>query len=293
MQPARTVAALHDLSGVGRCALTVVIPVISAMGVQVIPAPTAVLSAHTAFPDFASADLTDYLERCLDKWCEMGLAFDCVYTGYLASVRQEEIARRFMARQPGARRVVDPVLGDDGRMYRALPREMPAAMRRLCAGADIITPNLTEAALLTGTPLPPAGAGALGTNETRMRCQLPQLRALLERLLALGPKTALITGVPLEDVHVNAWMAQDGNVQLAEYEPVPASYPGTGDLFASVLAGALTRGEVLADAVRRATGFVRDVMRRTLACGTEPVYGVQLEQALGALIPPEAERADA
>ena len=169
MEPAKTVAALHDLSGVGRCALTVVIPVISAMGAQVIPAPTAVLSAHTAFSDFASVDLTDYLEQCLDKWCEMGLSFDCIYTGYMASVRQEEIARRFMARQPGARRVVDPVLGDDGRMYRALPREMPEAMRRLCAGADVITPNLTEAALLTGAPLPEPGKGAPGTNETRAR----------------------------------------------------------------------------------------------------------------------------
>ena len=285
MQPARTVAALHDLSGVGRCALTVVIPVISAMGVQVIPAPTAALSAHTAFPDFVGVDLTDYLERCLDKWCEMGLTFDCVYTGYLATVRQEEIARRFLARQSGARRVVDPVLGDDGRMYRALPREMPQAMRRLCAGADVVTPNLTEAALLTGAKPPEPGRGALGTNESRERYRLPQLRALLEGLLALGPKVALVTGVPLEDVHVNAWMGADGALRLCEYEPVPASYPGTGDLFASVLAGALTRGEALEAAVRRATDFVRDVMRRTLECGTEPVYGVQLEPALGALTP--------
>lgn len=284
MEPAKTVAALHDLSGVGRCALTVVIPVISAMGAQVIPAPTAVLSAHTAFSDFASVDLTDYLEQCLDKWCEMELSFDCIYTGYMASVRQEEIARRFMARQPGARRVVDPVLGDDGRMYRALPREMPEAMRRLCAGADVITPNLTEAALLTGAPLPEPGKGAPGTNETRARYRLSELRALLEGLMALGPKVALVTGVPLEDVHANVWMGEDGGVRVCEYEPVHASYPGTGDLFASVLTGALTRGDSFEEAVGLATRFVRDVMRRTLECGTEPVYGVQLEKSLGALM---------
>ena len=150
MNPAKTVAALHDLSGVGRCALTVAIPVISAMGLQVIPAPTAVLSAHTAFPDYVGLDLTDYLEGCLEKWCEMGLKFDCIYTGYMASVRQEEIARRFMDAQPQAIKVVDPVLGDDGVMYRALPKDMPEAMKKLCRSADVITPNWTEAMLQTG-----------------------------------------------------------------------------------------------------------------------------------------------
>lgn len=284
MNPAKTVAALHDLSGVGRCALTVAIPVISAMGLQVIPAPTAVLSAHTAFPDYVGLDLTDYLEGCLEKWCEMGMKFDCIYTGYMASVRQEEIARRFMDRQPQAIKVVDPVLGDDGVMYRALPKDMPEAMKRLCRGADVITPNWTEAVLLTGGKGIAAGKNAL--PGTRISCESvtrAQVEEMLEKLMHLGPKTVLLTGVVMDDAHVNAWMGENGRVELVEYEPVHASFPGTGDLFASVLTGALTKGKSLADAVRLATDYVRQTMIHTVNCKTEPVYGVQLEQTLGLL----------
>lgn len=284
MKPAKTVAALHDLSGVGRCALTVAIPVISAMGVQVIPAPTAALSAHTAFPNFVALDLTDYLDQCLGKWCEMGLRFDCIYTGYMASVRQEEIARRFMDLQPQALRVIDPVLGDDGVMYRALPKDMPEAMRRLCRDADVITPNLTEAALLTGKPCRASDlSGAVGTNLGREAMTGSELEELLNRLMDLGPKTALITGVRLEDAYVNAWMSGDGKMLFRAYSPVAASFPGTGDLFASVLTGALVRGRAFGDAVGLATDYVRETMLRTIACGTEPIFGVQLEQTLGML----------
>ncbi len=281
MNPAKTVAALHDLSGVGRCALTVAIPVISAMGLQVIPAPTAALSAHTAFPDYVGLDLTDYLDACLNKWCEMGLRFDCIYTGYMASVRQEEIARRFMDAQPGAIKVVDPVLGDDGVMYRALPKDMPQAMRRLCKGADVITPNWTEAVLLTGGNGIPAGKDALpGTRIQVDGVSEGELRSMLERLMELGPKKALLTGVVLEDRHVNAWMEQDGRVRMLEYQPVQAGFPGTGDLFASVLAGGLTKGMAFEETARLATEYVRTTMLHTVDCGTEPVYGVQLEQTL-------------
>ena len=284
MNPAKTVAALHDLSGVGRCALTVAIPVISAMGLQVIPAPTAVLSAHTAFPDYVGLDLTDYLEGCLEKWCEMGMKFDCIYTGYMASVRQEEIARRFMDRQPEAIKVVDPVLGDDGVMYRALPKDMPEAMKKLCRGADVITPNWTEAVLLTGGEGTAAEKDAL--PGTKIRCESvteAQVEAMLDRLMQLGPKKVLLTGVVMDGRHVNAWTGENGQMQTLEYEPVHASFPGTGDLFASVLTGALTKGESFADAVRLATDYVRETMIHTVNCKTQPVYGVQLEQTLGRL----------
>ena len=285
MNAAKTVAALHDLSGVGRCALTVAIPVISAMGLQVIPAPTAVLSAHTAFPDYVGLDLTDYLEKCLDKWCAMGMQFDCIYTGYMASVEQEEIARRFMERQQQALRIVDPVMGDDGVMYRALPKEMPEAMRRMCHAADVITPNLTEAALLTGMPMPAScGHGEVGTNRITQQYSAAQVRQILEKLMELGPKSALITGVPMDGSHVNAWMESGGLVKMLEYETVDASYPGTGDLFASVLAGALTNGKTFEAAVRLATDYVRETMLFTKECGTAPVHGVQLEKTLSKLM---------
>jgi len=281
MTPAKTVAALHDLSGVGRCALTVAIPVISAMGLQVIPAPTAVLSAHTAFPDYVGLDLTDYLESCLEKWCAMGMKFDCIYTGYMASVRQEEIARRFMDAQPQAIKVVDPVLGDDGVMYRALPKDMPEAMKKLCRSADVITPNWTEAVLLTGGEGIAADKNALpGTKVCTQNVSMNELEIMLDKLMQLGPKTALLTGVRVEDAHVNAWMTHDGRVHAIEYEPVHAGFPGTGDLFASVLTGALMQGRAFEAAVRLATDYVRETMIHTVDCKTQPVHGVQLEQTL-------------
>ena len=296
-QPAKTVVAMHDLSSVGRCALTVAIPVLAAMGVQPIPAPTAVLSAHTAFPEFVSQDLTDYLDSCLNEWGRMELRFDCVYTGYLASARQAEIAQKFIEGQRGATIIVDPVLGDAGQMYRALPKEMPEAMRKLCASADLITPNLTEAALLTGKP---CSGDAISESA---------LEEMLMSLRALGAKTALITGVVLKDgdseclspaesasaplgtrtsdpsaKHVNAWMGADGQIHMLSYEPVDAAFPGTGDLFASVIAGALTREKPLDRAIAIATEYTRLAMLNTVNCATVPVYGVQLEQTLGTLI---------
>ncbi len=290
MNPAKTVAALHDLSGVGRCSLTVVIPVISAMGVQVIPAPTAVLSAHTAFPEYVSRDLTDYLEECLNMWSRMHLAFDCVYSGYLASVRQEEIAREFLSSQKDAIHLVDPVMGDDGVMYRALPRDMPQAMRRLCREADVITPNLTEARLLVGEELPGRKLNhPVGANRSHETLSLSYLERLLNDLMALGCRTALITGVTLEDGrHVNAWMDSSGRISMKPFTPIPAGYPGTGDMFASVLAGALTLGRPFEDAVTLAADYVAKTMEVTMQMGTEPVYGVQLETTLPILMEGES-----
>ena len=134
-QPAKTVAAIHDLSGVGRCALTVVLPTLSAMGLQACPLPTAVLSAHTAFPDIAATDLTAFLRTYLAHWKKLGLAFDCVYAGYLASPEQVGIVRDFLRDQPRAIRVIDPVMGDDGQLYAGMAREMPEKIRALLADA--------------------------------------------------------------------------------------------------------------------------------------------------------------
>lgn len=273
MTPAKTVCAMHDLSSVGRSALTAIIPTLSAMGAQTIPAPTAVLSAHTAFPHPVTVDLTDYLRRCASYWSEMHIHFDCIYTGYMSSPEQEQIARQLMDDHPDAYRLVDPVLGDDGEMYRGLPIAMVPAMRSLCRGADLITPNLTEAALLTGTPCADRPLTERALTE------------LLQRLRDLGPKIALITGVRLENRAVNAWMDEAGALHTCEYQRIPASFPGTGDLFAAVLAGAAIRGDALASAVRLASDFVSRAMRFTMECQTPPNLGVQLEKTLDMLIP--------
>ena len=273
MQPAKTVAAIHDLSGAGRCALTVAIPVLSAMGAQVCPAPTAVLSTHTAFPEPAIRDLTDFLRPVFAHWQALGLRFDAVYAGYLFSPAQAEIVGEFLRAQPKALKIIDPVLGDGGRMYRALDPSMPAAMRALCREADLITPNLTEYALLTGEPYDEAARTA------------DQATAMLQRLLkSTGARAALITSLPVGDGPVNACMDAAGRVSLIPYVRQPASFPGTGDLFASVVTGALMSGAALDEAVRRAADFVGETIAVTLACGTEPRLGVQLEKTLSHLI---------
>ena len=251
--PAKTVAAIHDLSGVGRCALTVVTPVLSVLGAQVCPVPTAVLSAHTAFSGIAAHDLTGFLGPYLAHWRALGLHFDAVYAGYLASPRQVEIVSSFLKEQRRALKVLDPVMGDDGRLYSGMAAEMPAKWRALCAHADVVTPNMTEYALLTGEAYSLA---------PRTRAQA---EGMLQTLLDMGANSAVITSLPLEGGLANVYMRRgDRQMGLCAFERLDAHYPGTGDLFASVLTGALLRGEGLDGATRRATDFTRRCVERSL-----------------------------
>ena len=267
--PAKTVAAIHDLSGVGRCALTVVTPVLSVLGAQVCPVPTAVLSAHTAFSGIAVRDLTDFLPAYLAHWRALSLRFDAVYAGYLGSPRQVEIVSDFLKEQEAAIKVLDPVMGDDGRLYSGMAEEMPEKWRALCAHADVVTPNMTEYALLTGEAYSLA---------PRTRAQA---EGMLKKLLDMGAKSAVITSLPLEGGLANAYMRrEDGQMGVCAFERLDAPYPGTGDLFASVLTGALLRGEALEGAVRRATAFTRLCVEHSMAFDTPVNYGVDLEPLL-------------
>ena len=219
-------------------------------------------------------DLTDFMRPYLRHWCSLGIEFDAVYTGYLASPMQVEIVREFLAAQPDALKVIDPVMGDDGVLYRGMVPEMPAEMCRLCADADIITPNMTEYALLTGEEYSLA-------PRTEM-----QAREMLERLLDVTrAKSALLTSVPMQGGLANVHMDQAGNFDLLHFERLPTHYPGTGDLYASVLTGALLNGKDLAGANRLATEYVKETIALTDACGTEIPYGVQLEKTLHMLTP--------
>ena len=267
--PAKTVAAIHDLSGVGRCALTVVTPVLSVLGAQVCPVPTAVLSAHTAFSGIAVRDLTDFLPAYLAHWRALGLRFDAVYAGYLGSPRQVEIVSDFLKEQEAAIKVLDPVMGDDGRLYSGMAEEMPEKWRSLCARADVVTPNMTEYALLSGEAYSLA---------PRTRAQAEKM---LRNLLDMGAKSAVVTSLPLEDGLANAYMRrEDGQMGVCAFERLDAHYPGTGDLFASVLTGALLRGEGLDGATRRATDFTRRCVERSLGIPRPVNYGVDLEPLL-------------
>ncbi len=273
MNPAKTVAAVHDLSSVGRCALTVVIPVLSAMGAQVIPLPTAVLSAHTAFSGIAARDLTDFMRDCLLHWQKMNLRFDAVYAGYLAGPKQISVVRELLQWQKDAVAIVDPVMGDDGALYAGMSPEMPAMQRSLFALADVVTPNMTEYALLTGEDY-----------SLRPRT-LSEAAEMLKKLIRMGARSAVITSFPLESGPANVFLSrEDSQVGLCPFERLPAHYPGTGDLFSSVLAGELTHGSSLEDAVGRATRFTRRAIALSMDCPVEVNYGVQLETALPELL---------
>ncbi len=269
------VAAVHDLSSVGRCALTVVIPTLAAMGVQPIPLPTAVLSTHTGgYTDMASRDLTDFMEECLVHWRSLGLKLDAVYSGYLASVEQEETVRALIHWQRAEHNtlaIVDPAMGDDGELYSAVPKDMPAYMRSLCNEADLITPNLTEAALMLNLPYP---KGAVSMDE------------LLPMLTGFEAKITILTSVTMEDgQHANVcYVRETGEMLRCVYRRIPEHYPGTGDLFTSVLTGYLMKGEDPGRAMCRATAFLEKVIEETWHLQTEVRAGVQLEKALKYLV---------
>ena len=277
LRPAPVVAAVHDLSCVGRCALTVVLPTLAVMGVQGVPLPTAVLSTHTGgFTDLAAQTLDGFMGDCVAHWKALRLKLDAVYSGYLATVAQVDLVHDLIGYgrdTNGALAVVDPVMGDEGELYSAIPRDMPAAMKTLCDAADLITPNLTEAALMLDRPY---REDALTNDE------------IYDMLRGFDARHTVITSVTLGDGRpANVYRTRGENgFWICPYRRVPVHYPGTGDLFASVLTGALVRGDALHDAVALASEHVRRVMEESSRTEGEPRYGVQLERTLGWLVHP-------
>lgn len=265
-------AAIHDMSGFGRCSLAVIMPIISAMGIQCVPVPTAVLSTHTGgFGDFVFRDMTDYIEPCCEHYKALGVGFDAIYSGFLASEEQVDHCLSFFSAFPGARRIVDPVMGDDGVRYKTYTPELVERMKELTVGADVITPNFTEAAMLLDEPYPEKISGT-------------DARKWLERLCGTA-KSAVITGAVLDTgEHANICLdGTGGEYNCVCWEPLPASYPGTGDIFASVMTGRLLRGDTLADAVKSATFFARRAVEVTIGNGQPPRNGVEFERILGEL----------
>ncbi len=279
--PVIRVAAIHDLSGFGRTSLTVVIPVLSAMGIQVCPLPTAVLSTQTGgFDDFCFVDLTDSTRDFLQHWRRLGLTFDAVYSGFLGSPAQVEAVAECIRHclAPGGLAVVDPVLGDNGQLDPTMSPEMVEGMRRLIAHAHCITPNLTEAALLLDEPYP---GDAI---------PVPRLKDWLVRLSAMGPEMVLITSAPLpKTAHksaVAAYQRSRGLFWQMACDYIPAFYPGTGDTFASVVTGSLLQGDSLPLAMDRAVQFVTLGIRATFGHDLPCRDGILLERVLPSLAQP-------
>ncbi len=279
-RPVPRTAAIHDLSGFGRSSLTIILPVLSTMGVQVCPLPTALLSTHTGgFEDYLFLDLTEQMQPIADHWKSLGLDFDAIYSGFLGSSDQVEIVRSFIDDFDRSEQlvVVDPVLGDDGETYGPFGEEMVREMRRLVEKADIITPNYTEAALLLDEPY-----------ETEEEPEM--LKEWMSRLSEMGPQMVIITSVQMSDQpHVSTVVAydrDDGRFWKVVCDYVPAFYPGTGDLFAGVLTGALLQGDSLPIAVERAVNFVSLSIRATFGHRTPNRDGVHFERVLGTLNAP-------
>lgn len=270
----KRIVSIQDLSCLGKCSQTVALPVLSAMGHECLVLPTALLSAHTAFDGFYSRELTDSFAPILAHWRRLGLHPDAIYTGFLASagqVRQvEAIFDEFS--DADTLRFVDPAMADRGALYPGFDRDFPAAMARLCSRADIITPNVTEACLLTGTPWQEHYDAAFA-------------RLLLDRLLELGPHTAILTGLRTQEGHIGvAALCRGGDVHLHTADYHPSVCHGTGDLFAATCVGALMRGLAVEQAIALAADYVSATIAATVADPDARWYGVNFEQTLPLLM---------
>ena len=268
------IAAINDLSGFGRCSLTMILPVLAAAGMEACPLPTAVLSSHNGFPDRTFCDLTGQLLPAAEQWQRLKLHFDAIYSGFLGSVQQIDIVRNIfsMLSDKDTLRFVDPVMGDNGRLYSCYSAEMAEKMRGLVECADVIVPNLTEAALLLG-------------EEPVLRPTEEQTEQLLRRLGGLGPRLTVLTGICRGGRIGAAVYDRDQNrIGYALADSVEGSFHGTGDLCAAVMLAALLRGESPQTAAETAAGFVSRAIRATRRAGTDPRFGVRFEPLLPELM---------
>ena len=267
------IAAIHDLSCFGRCSLTIALPVLSAMGCQCCPLPTALLSAHTGFPGNTFLDLTTEMGRIADHWTAMDLQFGAIYSGFLGSADQVDTVARFFDtfKKSGTAVIVDPVMGDHGTAYRTCTPELCRGMRVLAENADVITPNLTEAALLLDHPYE--------------EIQRTDAYEVVRRLSVGGRRSVVLTGYSSESGQTGAlcFDRDSGESKAVQTPREPQDFSGTGDLFASVLAGGVARGVPLFQATQAAADFVRDCIARTLAEGLTEQDGVDFEPLLGQL----------
>lgn len=267
----KRVAAIHDISCFGKCSLTVALPVISAAGIETSVIPTAVLSTHTGgFEGFTYRDLTDDILPVVRHWQTLDLKFDAIYTGFLGSFEQIDIvAEVFTAlKTPDNLILVDPVMADNGKLYSVFPPDFPQGMKKLCALADIIVPNMTEAALLVGDEY----------------CEGPYDKAyimqLLKRLADIGPQRVVLTGVYFDEAGLGAAVYEKGAVTWLMSRRIEGCYHGTGDVFASALLAGVMHGLSLADAADAAITLTVESIQRTRAAGTDVRFGVNFEAGL-------------
>jgi len=267
----KRVLTVQDISCIGKCSLTTALPILSAAGLETAVIPTAVLSAHTAFNSFTFHDLTDEIPKISNDWKNHNLTFDGIYTGYLGSVKQVETVSELIDnfKSENTLTVIDPVMGDHGKLYSGFTTDFSEKMKSFCKKADIIVPNLTEAALLTDTPY-------------KVTYNREEIKELLKRLSDLCEGISILTGISYDS----------NQLGIASYNPVDNTYfeyfgeksnetfHGTGDIFASSLCGALVNGIALNNSLKIAVDFTLKSIELTLKDKNHVWYGVNFEQAL-------------
>ncbi len=266
----KRIMTIQDISCVGKCSLTVALPIISVAGVETGVLPTAVLSTHTAFPKFTFCDLTDEIQSISDTLDELKIDFDAVYTGYLGSHRQLGLVSDFIDRfKTKAKVIIDPVMADNGKLYHGFTEEFAASMAQLCRKADLIIPNLTEASFMLGIPYNPDYDEGY-------------IRDVLKRLTDTGAKCAALTGIGFEPGKIGfyAYDSESGEYFSYYNKKLPAAFHGTGDIYASATVGAMMRGFSLAESLAIAVDFTLLCMEKTLADPSHRFYGVNFEEAL-------------
>lgn len=267
----KRILTVQDVSCVGRCSLTVALPIISAAGVEAGVLPTAVLSTHTAFPRFTFCDLTPEIEKISETFAELDIGFDAIYTGYLGSFEQLRLVSELIDRNGGkdCAVVIDPAMADNGKLYHGFTPEFAAAMAGLCGKADLIIPNLTEASFMLGIPY---------VEEYDEQ----YIRDVLKKLCALGAKRAAITGVSLEEGRLGVYAYDSATDEYFSYfnEHLPVAYHGTGDIYASATVGAMMRGHSVNSALAVAVDYTLECIKLTMADEDRRTYGVNFEQAL-------------
>ncbi|WP_022931122.1 pyridoxamine kinase [Treponema bryantii] len=268
----KRIITVQDISCVGKCSLTVALPVISAMGVEACVLPTAVLSTHTAFKGFTFRDLTGDLPAITRHWQEEKINFDAIYTGYLGSLEQINLMHQLI-KDFGAgstRVIVDPCMADNGSLYSGFTPEFAKAMAGLCAKADVIVPNLTEASFLLGQPYV-----ASGYNKD-------YIEELIKKLAGLGARRVVLKGISFDEkkIGIASYDSDSQKINWYFHEKMPQNFHGTGDIFASVLTGALVRDFSLDKACRLAADFVVESIRATLSHKDYNWYGVDFESVL-------------
>lgn len=284
----KKIAVINDLSGFGRCSLTAAISVLSCMGVSPCPLPTAILSAQTGYPSYYLDDYTDKMEHFRREWEKMGVSFDGIYTGFVASEEQIHQIFRFLDTfyRKGTFLLVDPVMGDDGITYDMFTPKLLAQMKRLALSADIITPNLTELCLLAGADY----ESIVRIEKTDDK--INAIRRLAQGLNTTGPKHIIVTGIHFADEsgvkHMGNLYTTKDSSELLSFPYVGGSYSGTGDLFASCLCAGIARGDEIPQIIKKAGKFIELSLKDSVKEQVDRNDGVNYEKYLSLLLPQTA-----